>query len=199
MRINNLISVFCFVIVLPFLCRGQIVDYNRKPIYLPVFDKTDNFDTSYLTILEKAFYKASEDTLRLALINDLAYYWHTRNLDKAIAFTQRGLGLAKYLKNELWEGKLQITQGAILLRAEKLDSAFFVLEQAKQKVRKKDLPLLNTELGYVMERRGLFSKATDYALESLKLGKELNDQKAIALAYSDLSGLLWKQNKFEEG
>ncbi len=199
MRINNLISVLFLVLAIPVLCRGQIVDFNRKPIYLPVFDKTDNFDTSYLTILEKAFYQANEDTLRLALINDLAYYWHTRNLDKAMTFTQRGLALAKYLKNKLWEGKLQTTQGAILLRTEKLDSAFLVLEQAKTKVRKKDLPLLNTELGYVMERRGLLSNATDYALESLKLGEELNDKKAIALAYSDLSGLLWKQKKFEQG
>lgn len=199
MRKNNLIFIFLLLIFFPIFCFGQIVDFNRTPVYLSVFDQTDNFDTSYLTILEKSFYQAKEDTLRLALINDLAYYWHTRNLDKALGFTYQGLALASQLKNERWQGKLKITQGAILLRSEHLDSAFLVLEQAKSQVWKKDLPLLNTELGYVMERRGLLSKATDYALESLKLGEELNDRKAIALAYSDLSGLLWKQSKFEQG
>jgi two-component system, sensor histidine kinase PdtaS len=199
MRKKLIISIFFLFVSTPSICIGQIVDFNRVPIYLPVFDQTDNFDTSYLTVLEKTFYQAKDDTLRLALINDLAYYWHTRNLEKALRFTYQGLAVASQLKNERWEGKLKITQGAILLRAEKLDSAFLVLEQAKNLVWKKDLPLLNTELGYVMERRGLLSKATDYALESLKLGEELNDQKAIALAYSDLSGLLWKQSKFEQG
>ncbi len=178
---------------------GQFIDFNRKPAYLPVFEQTDDFDTTYLTVLEKAFYQTKEDTLRLTLLNDLAYYWHTRNLDKALAFTQKGLALAAKLKNVRWEGKLQITQGAILLRMEKLDTAFVILQQAKGKVQKQDLPLLITQLGYVMERRGLLSQAADYALEALKLGEQLKDLETIALAYSDLSNLFWKQSKFKKG
>lgn len=178
---------------------AQLIDLDRKPPYLPVFEQTDRFDTTYLTVLESAFYRVKDDTVRLALINDLAYYWHTRNLHKAMTFTQQGLGLATELKNERWIGKLQITQGAILLRAEKLDSAIRVLEQARKNVWQRDIPLLLTQLGYVMERRGLLGKAADYALASLRLGEKLNDQKAIALAYSDLSNLFWKQNKFQKG
>lgn len=177
----------------------QPIDFNRNPPYLPVFDQTDNFDSNYLNELEKAFYLAKGDTLRLALINDLAYYWHTRNLDKALLFTQKGLTLAAQLHNRRWEGKLQITQGAILLRLEKLDSAYAILQQAKTKVQQQDLPSLITQLGYVMERRGLISQAADYALEALNLGKKLNDLKSMAVAYSDLSNLFWKQSKFSQG
>jgi hypothetical protein len=84
---------------------GQFIDFNRKPAYLPVFEQTDDFDTTYLTVLEKAFYQTKEDTLRLALLNYLAYYQHIRNLNKALfekvldyglkseaVFKQRGTG-----------------------------------------------------------------------------------------------------------
>ena len=92
-----------------------------------------------------------------------------------------------------------MTQGAILLRDEKLDSAYIVLESAKNKVNESDLAFINTQLGYVFERRGKLDDAADYALEALRLGVKLNDKKSIAVAYSDLSGLFWKQSKFEKG
>ena len=82
---------------------------------------------------------------------------------------------------------------------EKLQAAEEVLENAKAKVLEKDLAHLNTQLGYVYERRGQLGKAVDYALESLRLGEKLNDKRAIAMAYSDLSNLFWKQSKFESG
>lgn len=178
---------------------GQIVDFDRAPVYKQVFTATDDFDSTYLAVLEKAFYQAEDDTLRLTLINDLAYYWHTRNLNRAAAFAQQGLLLAARTGNRAAEGRLQITQGAILLRAEKLDSAELVLNQAIEKVPRADLPLLYTQLGYVAERRGHLGEAADYALQCLALGEKLKDQKAIALAYSDLSNLFWKQGKFDKG
>jgi tetratricopeptide (TPR) repeat protein len=82
---------------------------------------------------------------------------------------------------------------------EKLDSALVVLEDAKTKVPVADLPFLNTQLGYVYERKGELGMAANFAQESMRLGETLGDQKAIALAYSDLSNIFWKQSKFEKG
>ncbi|MEX0289819.1 MAG: histidine kinase dimerization/phosphoacceptor domain -containing protein [Flavobacteriaceae bacterium] len=178
---------------------SQIVDFNRENPYSKVFVQTDNFGISYLDTLELAYLSARKEDLKFSILNDLAYYWHTRNLNKAMEYTHEGLALTSKSQNTLWEGRFQITAGAILLRMEKLDSAQSVLESAKQKVIKEDLPFLNTQLGYVYERRGLLGRAADYALESLKLGKQLNDTKALALAYSDLSNLFWKQSKFKKG
>ncbi len=191
------ISVINLVVVQ--FCSGQLIDFSRDEPYSKVFVATDNFGASYLSILQEAYPKAGNDTLQLSILNDLAYYWHTRNLDSAMYFTSIGLKISRAKKKTAWEGKFQITEGAILLRMEKLDSAFDVLESAKQKVPEADLPFLNTQLGYVYERRGQIDTAADYALESLRLGKKLNDKKAIALAYSDLSNLFWKQSKFDQG
>ena len=171
----------------------------KKAPYQKVFVDTDNFGASYLKNLEVSLTNLKVDSTYFDRLNDLAYYWHTRNLNTALNYTKRGLSLTKTKKDTLWEGKFQITQGAILLRMEKLDSAYLVLEQAKTKVLEKDLPFLNTQLGYVFERRGQIDRAADYALISLELGKKLADKKAIALAYSDLSNLFWKQSKFEMG
>lgn len=178
---------------------AQIIKTGNGEYYKQVFVQTDNFGVSYLDTLEDALPKIKNDTIYYKVLNDLAYYWHTRDLKKALDFTEMGLQLTQSKKDTLWNGRFQITQGAVLLRLEQLDSAFSVLQRAKEKVNRKDLPFLNTQLGYVFERRGLLDKAADYAMESLRLGNELNDKHAIALAYSDLSNLFWKQSKFEKG
>ena len=178
---------------------AQFIDFNSENPYKKVFVKSDNFGFSYLDQLQEAFPKATPDSLKFSMLNDLAYYWHTRNLVKAMKFTQKGLKLTRSKGDCLWEGRFQITEGAILLRMEKLDSAEYVLEIAKMKVLATDLPHLITQLGYVYERRGQLDKAADYAFEALHIGENLKDNRAIAMAYSDLSNLFWKQSKFDIG
>ncbi|WP_339657479.1 histidine kinase dimerization/phosphoacceptor domain -containing protein [uncultured Maribacter sp.] len=178
---------------------GQLVDLNSDHPYKRVFVDTDNFGASYLDTLEQGYHKVKTDSVQFSILNDLAYYWHTRNLNTAMAFTKKGLELTSIKKDLVWHGRFQLTQGAILLRMEKLDSAQNVLELAKTKVHLSDLPFLNTQMGYVFERRGQLDKAADYALKTLNLGEKLNSDKAKAMAYSDLSNLFWKQAKFESG
>lgn len=178
---------------------AQIIQLGNEYPYKKVFIETDNFNDSYLDQLEDAYPQIKTDAIKFSVLNDLAYYWHTRNLVKAMDFTEKGLSLAIKKNDTLWNGRFQITKGAILLRMEKLDRAEDVLESAKNKVQQKDLPFLNTQLGYVYERRGELDKAADFAMKSLRLGEELGDKKAIAMAYSDLSNLFWKQSKFDTG
>ena len=191
--------LFGFAVLLSHSAYGQIFDFGKPDPYQKVFVETDDFDASYLQVLEEALPKLEQDTLKFEVLNDLAYYWHTRNLITALEFTERGLAITKEKKNLLWHGRFQITQGAILLRQEKLDAAEAVLREAEAKVTESDLAFLNTQLGYVYERRGLIGRAADYAMETLRLGEKLNDKKAIGIAYSDLSNLFWKQGKYEEG
>jgi two-component sensor histidine kinase len=188
-----------FFILSGTICIGQIVDFNNENPYKKVFVDTDNFGASYLDILQEAVDKVDNDSIKFSMLNDLAYYWHTRNLIVALNFTKKGLNLTKEKNNLLWEGRFQITEGAILLRLEKLNEAVIVLEEAKKKVKETDLPFLNTQLGYVFERQGRLDIAANYALETLRLGEELNDNRAIAVAFSDLSNIFWKQSKFEKG
>jgi len=194
---------FIIMIILPILIGqksyAQIVDFNKENPYKRVFVETDNFGISYLEVLEDSYKKVKSDTIKYTMLNDLAYYWHTRNLTKALKFTKEGLKLTRSSNDTLWEGRFQITQGAILLRMEKLDSAYTILEDAKIKVKEADKPFLYTQLGYIFERRGQLDRAADYALESLRLGEKLEDHKSIAMAYSDLSNLFWKYANYEKG
>ncbi len=199
MRLLKSGFILAFSILNSFTGTAQIVAFGSEKPYKKVFVDTDNFGASYLEVLEESYPLAKPDSLKFSMLNDLAYYWHTRNLKTSLDFTLQGLKLTTAKKDTLWEGRFQITQAAILLRMEKLDSALNVLYQAKTKVLEKDLPFLNTQLGYVYERKGQLDRAIDYALESLRLGDKLSDKKAIALAYSDLSNLFWKQSKFESG
>jgi len=178
---------------------SQIIDFDREIPYSKVFVTTDNFGASYLDTLELAVPLARPDSIKFSILNDLAYYWHTRNLLTSMKFTKQGLRQTAAKNDSLWNGRFQITQAAILLRMEKLDSAQLVLEQAKNKVKENDLAFLHTQLGYVFERRGQLDMAADQALISLRIGEKFSDRKAIALAFSDLSNIFWKQSKYESG
>lgn len=179
--------------------QSQIIDLSRPNPYQAVFVETDDFDSTYLTDLYSALKQALPDTLKFAIGNDLAYYWHTRNLDKALHLADSMYRVTVASNNRIWQGRLETTLGAILLRQDRLDTAWILLESAKAKLPRKDLPHLFTQMGYVMERQGLLSKAADYALLALQVGDSLKDVRAQAMAYSDLSNIFWKQSKFDKG
>lgn len=198
-RLFKVVSITFFSLLNGFIATAQIIDFDKENSYKRVFVDTDNFGPSYLDTLQIAYVKAPTDSLKLLILNDLAYYWHTRDLKKAYEFTKIGLGEAASKDCLKWLARFRITQGAILLRNEQLDSAQNVLLLAQNDIEQKDLPFLYTQLGYVHERRGDLTRAADYALKSLRIGEQLNDLHARALAHSDLSNLFWKQEKYDKG
>jgi two-component sensor histidine kinase len=177
----------------------DLIDPERQNPYTRIFVDTDNFDDSYLKELELNYSKIPIDSLKFAALNDLAYYTHTRDLNRSLELTRIGLAMTREKKDTLWEGRFQITEGAVLLRMEELDTALTILESARSKVKRQDLPRLFTELGYVFERNGDIMTAADYAVRAQNIGIALNDKKAIAVSYSDLSNLYWKFLDFEKG
>lgn len=182
------------------LTYAQIEEKNGFFQYKEVFVQTDDFGQEYLSLLEESLARIHSDSLlRLRILNDLGYYYHTRNLVKALDLINQGLKEAADLNNTYWQGKLQVSQGAILLRMEELDLAELVLKNAQTKIPEKEWWLLYTNLGYVYERRGKLGEAFDFASKTLKIGEVYQDKKAEAMAYSDMSNLFWKQSKFEIG
>ena len=122
------------LLLVGFYSYAQIIDVERDPIYMRVFVDTDNFGPSYLDSLEQGYLNIENDTVKLAILSDLSYYWHTRNLEKSLVLTKKGISRSREKGYEIWEGRFQIIQGAVLLRMEKLDSAFTVLQEARKKV-----------------------------------------------------------------
>ncbi|WP_233553615.1 tetratricopeptide repeat-containing sensor histidine kinase [Algoriphagus lacus] len=182
------------------MANAQVEEKNGFFQYREVFIEGDDFGEEYLEDLAKSLTLINQDSLlRVRILNDLGYYYHTRNLNKALQIINQGLEEATELNNRYWQGRLQVSQGAILLRMEELDLAELVLENAITKIPEKESWLLYTNLGYVFERRGNLGEAFDYASKTLKIGEKYQDKKAIAMAYSDMSNIFWKQGKFDTG
>jgi two-component sensor histidine kinase len=181
------------------LAEAQIFIENGTLEYRQVFVQTDDFGTEYLDVLSSSLEKIQNDTMRLMVMNDLGYYYHTRNLKKSIDIINQGLVEASKVNNRLWEGMLQVSQGAVLLRLEELDKAESVLRSALEKLPEQETWLLYTNLGYVYERRGDLGIAFEMATKTLQLGEKYDNKKAIAMAFSDMSNLFWKQGKFQIG
>ncbi|REG91052.1 tetratricopeptide repeat protein [Algoriphagus antarcticus] len=177
---------------------AQIVLRNGFFQYKEVFVETDDFQTEYLEELEKALPAISKDSpLRLKVLNDLGYHYHTRNLNVALEYIEMGLEEAREKEDSYWEGNLMVSQGAILLRMEELKLAEYVLKEAILKIPESEAWLLYTNLGYVYERKGMLGDAFVYASKTLEIGENYGDTKAIAMAYSDMSNLFWKQGKID--
>jgi len=183
----------------PIILPAQISFKNGVFEYRQVFLETDDFDANYLDLMEASLKNITVDTLRFKIYNDLGYHYHTRNLYKALEIIEEGLEEVRKSGDSLWEGRLQVSQGAILLRLEELDSAEMVLRNALAKIPEPETWLLLTNLGYVFERRGDLGEAFEFALKTLELGEKYQDRKAMAMAYSDMSNLFWKQGRFESG
>ena len=178
---------------------GQILDPGKSKPYNKVFLEIDNFGASYLDSLELGLQRVASDEVTMEILNDLAYYWHTRNLKRSEDLAIQGIKLARDLRDTAALGRFQSTLGAVLLRMEKLDSALFVLKRARTRIDAEDLPFLLTQMGYVYERRGALDDAADYAMEALRIAESNQDSYGMAVAYSDLSNLFWKQEKYEKG
>jgi len=177
---------------------AQIESRNGIFQYHEVFVETDDFGSEYLDNLEIAIAKMPRDSqVRLKIINDLGYYYHTRNLNKALNIIQEGLKESIEKNQSYWVGKLLVSKGAILLRMEELDSAEQALTDAIPLIPFSESWLLYTNLGYVYERKGMLGEAFTYASKTLEIGEKYGDEKAKAMAYSDMSNLFWKQGKFE--
>ena len=191
--------VLVLVILVQFHFTAQTPNSEDHMQYARIFVDTDDFEADYLDNLEEYLNHTRIDTLRFMAINDLGYHYHTRNLQKSLKIINKGLEEVRAVDNELWEGRMQVSQGAILLRMGDLDDAEWVLRSALEKIPESETWLLLTNLGYVYERRGDLSKAFEYATKTLQLGEKYGDMKAMAMAYSDMSNLFWKQGKFEKG
>ena len=186
---------FYFISILGF---AQIESRNEFFKYHEVFVETDDFGYEYLDKLELAIAEIPKDSpVRLKIINDLGYYYHTRNLNKALTIVQKGIEESIEKNQSYWVGKLLVSKGAILLRMEELDSAEQALNDAIPLIPFSESWLLYTNLGYVYERKGMLGEAFTYASKTLEIGEKYGDEKAKAMAYSDMSNLFWKQGKFE--
>ena len=196
-EMKRIFSLLFFLITLQ--VEAQLYYKNGKIEYLQVFADTDDFGADYLDRLEAGLKEIKVDTLKIKVMNDLGYFYHTRNLKKSLSIINQGLEEARRIGDKYWEGKLQVSQGAILLRQDELDWAEIVLKSAIDKIPEEESWLLYTNLGYVFERRGNLGEAFEYAAKTLKIGEKYRDEKAIAMAYSDMSNLFWKQKKYEIG
>ncbi len=188
-----------FLLFIPAMLYAQLSYYKGALEYQAIFVETDDFGEEYLDLIEEGLKHAENTDLRLQLINDLGYHYHTRNLRKSLNIINQGVEEAYKLNDELWLARMQVSKGAILLRMEELDEAESILLAAKEILPESETWLLLTNLGYVYERRGDLGKAFEYASKTLELGKKYQNKKAMAMAYSDISNLFWKQGKFQEG
>ena len=101
----QLILILCLLQVQPALSQ-KIIDLTNRNPYQRIFVDTDDFDASYLDQLERDYPRITIDTVKMAVLNDLAYYTHSRDLDRSFELVQVGLALSREKKKHPLGGKV---------------------------------------------------------------------------------------------
>ncbi|WP_162343601.1 histidine kinase dimerization/phosphoacceptor domain -containing protein [Cyclobacterium salsum] len=189
-----LVGISCF-----YFSFGTPIPKNPAD-YRAVFTYSPDFGSEYLESLAHLAQSYREkDSLRWQVLWDWGYYTHSRHLEKSLHIIQIGLDEATHSQNPLWKGRFQLIKGAILMRMDETEQAEMLLQMALKEIPESEFWLAYTNLGYVYERRGELASAFEWARKTLDLGKKTGQIKAQAMAYSDMSYLLWKQGNYMEG
>ncbi len=196
---KRILKVTCYTHIIPFiLCTVSLHSSLLAQSYDPIFSIRNPSDDSYLDSLQRLAENETNQINRLLILNDLGYYWHTQNLTKADEIIRSAIDEAEVTGTPTILAQLKTSHAAILLRSEKLDQAEQLLREAISILSPEERPLAYTQMGYVYERRGQLDSAAHYANLNLKLGQNLKNKWAEAMALSDLAGLAWKQNRIDQ-
>lgn len=144
---------------------------------------------SMLHLLESS----GEDSNKVILLEEIAYYYATKDLEKAMEFAEQGLFLAKQIKYRRGEGVSLVQVGNINNDLGKVSSALNNFEQAAGIAHeindKKLLMSALNNLGISYFNLAEFEKALDYYLQNTRLAEELNDEKVLPRAYNNVANV----------
>ncbi len=142
------------------------------------------------------------DTAKIRKLDDLANQYGAFDLQKSIEVHRLAYTVAKQLKSEKWQPKLEMAIGRTNANLSQPDSAlhWFLLAQKGFEANgdRKGLASLFTKFRWVHNFLGEYEKALDYAFKGLTIYEELKDEPGKAIAYSYIGEILYSQQKYQE-
>lgn len=159
-------------------------------------------DVASLDSLAAVVKALPNDTAKIRKLDDLANQYGAFDLQKSIEVHRLAYTVAKQLKSEKWQPKLEMAIGRTNANLSQPDSALHWFRLAQKGFEgngdRKGLASLFTKFRWVHNFLGEYEKALDYAFKGLAIYEELNDEPGKAIAYSYIGEILYSQQKYQE-
>ncbi len=168
-----------FILLFIFFQSGAISQTRPDPL---------NID-SMLNLLKNA----PEDSTKVNLLGEIAHYYSSKELEKAVEFAEKGLFLSKQIKFRRGEGSALLQVGNINNDLGLVGSAISNFEQVVEiadelKDQKLKMSALNN-LGISYFNWTDYSKALNYYLKYTRVAEELNEPKYLSRAYNNVANV----------
>ncbi len=146
--------------------------------------------------------KSKDDTNKVKLLGDIAHFYSTKELEKAVEYAEEALFLAKQIKFRKGEGNALLQIGNINNDLGKVSSGIADLEQAIEIAdelgdKKMKMSAYNN-LGISYFNRSEYNKALEYYLKYTVIAEESNDLKYLSRAYNNVANVYIHLNNYEK-
>ncbi|MCB0663955.1 MAG: tetratricopeptide repeat protein, partial [Saprospiraceae bacterium] len=152
---------------------------------LPLFSQQSMIDS-----LEKALVTAREDTFKVQMLGNLAYYTFNTDPEKSLEYANQTLALSKKLNYLGGEVNGWYKRALANLSMANMDTAAYQIDRALELALEdgnanRILGVYNLG-GVIYDRKGDMDKAIDYIFESAKISERIGDTLGASGAYTNL-------------
>lgn len=153
--------------------------------------------------LENLLQKTGQDTSRVILLNDIAYFYWSTNPEKVKQYTAEAMQLAQKLEFPLGMGRSYVSlsiyywsQGNYKKAIEEAEKALPHLEQGNHQ---KNIAAAYHNIGMNYYQLGNFQQATSYYFKALRIYEKLNSTgREIANTYNIIGVVFEHQQKYDQ-
>ncbi|TAE73231.1 MAG: tetratricopeptide repeat protein [Bacteroidetes bacterium] len=159
--------------------------------------KSSAYVDSLTQILDK-----SHDTIKVAIHQDLCFFYLSTSFEKAFIEIKKSLTLSKKIK--YWQGETRANDviGSIYVQSGDYATGLqYKLEALKIYEKKKDVKGIATicnNIGVLYFRKGDYDLALKYYEQAYQISKDLNDENAQAIYTLNIGEVYQMQGKFEK-
>ena len=159
--------------------------------------------TSEIDSLENLLHKHSlKDTVRVNLLNKLAYELYTRDIDKTLRYAEEANDLSNQLNYEKGRAKSWVLKGIYYDEKSDFPAALTCYEKALGIYNKlNDKSGVNrcyNNMSIIFRYQGDYTSALEYNQKSLKIAEELNDKSSMSYSYNNIGIIYFYLGNYEK-
>jgi tetratricopeptide (TPR) repeat protein len=140
----------------------------------------------------------AEDTIRLELLNKIAFSWHQVNPDSGLLYATQQIALAKKINHRRYEGKGYFNRGINFWAKGMYDKTLSAYKESRTILEQagtvKNVANLNNSMAVTYQSLSDYPSALTLYFDNLKLFEKLKDTYMIALTCSNI-GIVYKYLK----
>ncbi|MCS6822467.1 MAG: tetratricopeptide repeat protein [Microscillaceae bacterium] len=179
------------------LCYSLVLAFCGLTNVFPVFAQKY---ASRIDSLKALLKEVKQDTIRVMILNELAYESIFNSYEDAIKYTNQALKISENIGYKIGEAQTFNIMGIIYRfqgnYAKAVDLHLKALKISEQKGYKQGIANNYSNLGIVYYEQENYKTAVEYYEKAIKIKEELNDKRGISYSLNDIANVYLKEKNY---